>query len=109
GGGGAAAGRRGGGGGGGAGARRWGVGGGGPVGSPAARWVWGGVAPACGPTTVPSPKSKRYVAIEPSSVELEPSARTESGTSPDEGVTVSRATGGRLVVVDRNSNAPRSP
>src|ERR1043165_7570349 len=54
------------------------------------------VAEACGPTTVPSPKSNRYEAIEPSASEdAEPLAVTVSGAVPEDGETVSRATGGR--------------
>src|ERR1051326_8985214 len=58
------------------------------------------VAPDCGPTTVPSPKSNLYEVIVPSaSEEAEPFAVTASGAVPDEGVTVSRATGGWFAVV----------
>src|ERR1041384_4093547 len=57
------------------------------------------VAPACGPTTVPSPTSNRQHAIVPSAPEdAEPLAVTLSGAVPDEGDTVSRATGGWFVV-----------
>src|SRR6266545_1524729 len=66
-----------------------------------AAYVWVAVAPGCGPTTVPSPKSNRYDAIVPSgSLEPEASAVTVSGAVPDDGVTVSRATGGWLVGVE---------
>src|ERR1044072_188291 len=57
------------------------------------------VAPDCGPTTVPSPKSNLYEAIVPSaSEEAEPLAVTVSGAVPEDGDTVSRATGGWFVV-----------
>src|ERR1051325_794556 len=69
-----------------------------PVQVPAAN-VCVAVAPACGPTTVPSPKSNLYEAIVPSaSEEAEPLAVTVSGAVPEDGDTVSRATGGWFVV-----------
>src|ERR1041385_5186957 len=68
------------------------------------------VEPDCGPTTVPSPKSKRYEAMLPSaSDEAEAFAVTPRGAAPLEGVTVSRATGGWFALDDAwNSSAPRS-
>ncbi len=59
--------------------------------------MWAAVGSDCGPTTVPSPKLKRYDAIDPSESE-EPTAlaTTGSGASPVEGVTISCATGGRF-------------
>src|SRR5436190_405556 len=62
-----------------------------------AAYVWVMVACDCGPMTVPSPKSNRYEAIEPSgSEEPDASAVTASGSVPDDGVTVSAALGGWL-------------
>src|ERR1043166_2747373 len=68
------------------------------------------VAEACGPTTVPSPKSNLYEAIVPSaSDDADPLAVTASGAVPDDGDTVSRATGGWFAAVEPwNSSAPRS-
>src|ERR1044072_1273565 len=58
------------------------------------------VAEACGPTTVPSPKSNLQDAIDPSaSEEAEPLAVTVSGAVPEDGDTVSRATGAWLGAV----------
>src|SRR5438045_5268833 len=55
------------------------------------------VTPDRGPTTVPSPKSNRYDTMRPSGSEDAPArAVTASGAVPIDGVTVSRATGGRL-------------
>src|ERR1051325_3296272 len=60
----------------------------------------GAVAEVGGPTTVPSPKSNLYEAIDPSaSEEAEPLAVTVSGAVPDEGDTESRATGAWLGAV----------
>src|SRR6266542_2235383 len=66
-----------------------------------AAYVWVAVAPGCGPTTVPSPKSNRYDAMLPSgSDDAEASAVTASGAVPDDGVTVSLATGGWFAAGD---------
>src|ERR1044072_7029644 len=55
------------------------------------------VAEACGPTTVPSPKFNLYVATDPSaSEEAVALAVTVSGAVPEDGDTVSRATGAWL-------------
>ena len=72
--------------------------------------MWDAFAPGCGPTLVPSPKSNRYEAIDPSgSRDPDPSATTASGAPPLAGVTVNDATGGvPLPVEPLNSNAPRS-
>ena len=62
--------------------------------------MWVAVELDCGPTTVPSPKSNRYDVMLPSgSEDAEASAVTASGAVPEDGVTVSRATGGWLAAV----------
>src|SRR5260221_518157 len=68
------------------------------------------VAPACGPTTVPSPKSNRYEAMVPSaSDEADAFAVTLSGAGPLEGETVSRATGAWFAGVDAVTVASAEP
>src|SRR5262245_39035852 len=55
------------------------------------------VGPVCGPTTVPSPKSKRYEAIVPSaSLEPDAFAATASGSFPVPGLATRTAAGGWL-------------
>ncbi len=68
------------------------------------------LAAACGPRTMPSPKSNRYERMLPSaSDDAEASAETLSGAVPLEGVTVSRAVGGWFAGDEPwNSSAPRS-
>ena len=64
---------------------------------PGELYVWPAVAPACGPTIVPSPKLKVYVAMPMGSVDAEASAATTSGVAPNVGETCSFATGAPTV------------
>ena len=63
--------------------------------------MWDADGSACGPTTVPSPKSNVYAAIGVASPSLDAdaSAVTASGSIPDCGVTDSEACGGESTVV----------
>jgi hypothetical protein len=58
--------------------------------------VWVALEPACGPTTTPSPKSKRYdaIGVESVSVDADASAVTFRGAFPEVGDTDSLAAGG---------------